>query len=668
MTKTSGVIIKELVEKLNYYTKLYDEGHPIVQDAEWDNLYFNLCHLEAETGIVLPNSPTQKISYEVVSELNKVKHSHPMLSLAKTRNLEELNSFAFGEDRICMLKMDGLTVSLHYVNGVLVSAETRGNGVVGQDITHNARVINNIPKYIPYPKATFNVNGLVENTLTIDGEIICDEDTFTKEFSDEYANPRNFAAGSIQLLDSKECAARGLSFIAWDVIEGLEQLENLNERLITAASFGFTCVPYDLFSAGQKITEEDLTVFRKCADNLNYPIDGLVLKINNCAKYIKAGSTEHHPNAAMAFKFEPDVYETWLENIEWTLGRTGVLTPIAVFHEVEMDGCGCTRASLHNISVMRETLHRAYQGQSLCVFKANDIIPQVLSAGYPESSADIEGIRLDNIPDVCPICGGPTYIEKKNDSEVLKCGNPDCCGQLLTKLDHYCSKKGLDIRGLSRATLEKLIDWGWVNEIADLYKLESHKEEWILKPGFGKVSVNNALTAIQMSRTPKLEKFICALGIPLVGTSLSKELAKHFKSYEELRDAAKSHYDFTHLDKVAYEKASALWNFDWANADLIAANILGYEQDETPTVQDMIGEKICITGTLQHFKNRDELTKVIEAHGGKVVSSVSSQTTWLINNNISSTSAKNKAAERLGIPIITEEEFINHYALSASRS
>lgn len=643
--------MKKLINELNDASyQYYNFGTSSLSDAEYDLKLNQLKQREKETGIIYSNSPTQKVGYPVLNNLKKVKIiNKPMLSLEKIYSNKEIQDFAGKEKIIGMIKCDGLSVRLIYQNGQLISANTRGTGFEGGDITEHIKHFLNVPLKISFI-----------NQLIVDGEAIIKNKDFEEiNQKQKFSNSRNAAAGSLNLLDMKEVSKRKLSFIAWDCINGIEE-NSFSKRIDFLNSLGFETIFYSTTATNEEILNK--------AKELDIPCDGVVWKIDNISNGEKRGKTEHHFLNAVAWKPAPDTYESYLINIEWSLGRTGVLTPIAIINEIEIEGVKINRCSLHNISVMKELLGKAYSGQRVEVYRANQVIPQVLSAGYPESSADIEGIRLDDIPNICPICGGPTYIEKKNDSEVLKCGNPDCCGQLLTKLDHYCSKKGLDIKGLSRATLEKLIDWGWVNEIADLYKLELHKEEWILKPGFGKVSVNNALTAIQMSRIPKLEKFICALGIPLVGTSLSKELAKHFKSYEELRDAAKNHYDFTHLDKVAYEKASALWNFDWANADLIAANILGYEQDEAPAAQDMIGEKICITGTLRSFRNRDELTKVIEAHGGKVVSSVSSQTTWLINNNISSISAKNKAAERLGIPIITEEEFINHYALSASLS
>lgn len=643
--------MRKLIDKLNYYTKLYDEGRPSVSDMEWDTLYFKLLHLEKKLGYAYPDSPTQKISYQVVSELPEVKHSHPMLSLGKTHEIEDVNKFYPNMEKIIMLKMDGLTCSLRYEDGKLVQAETRGDGVKGQSVIHCAKVVKNIPLTIPF-----------KQTITVDGEIICDTETFKKEFSDKYSNARNFAAGSIQLLDSKECAERGLSFIAWDWIDGEE--DNLSDKLDILSSLGFETVPYEVFTK-REFTDDKLQQYRTLANLRHYPIDGLVIKVNDCKIYADAGLTSHHPLAAIAYKYEDETYETCLIDIEWSLGKTGVLTPVAIFNEVEIDGAKVNRSTLHNVTIMKELLGRAYQGQSLQVCRANQVTPHIVSAGIPESSADIEGIRLDTIPTTCPVCGGETYIEKKNDTEVLKCGNPECSGQLLTKIDHYASKKGLDIKGLSRATLEKLINWGWVNEIADLYQLKDKKEEWVKKPGFGYASVNNVLQSIEESRKPKLSSFLCAIGIPLVGTTLSKQLTKElFNTYTDFREAVNDHYNFSHLDKVGEEKTAAILNFDYRFADRAASFILEWAPEDTVSAnQNLAGEKIAITGGLKHFKNRNELVKAIESHGGKVIGSVSKNTTWLINNSPNSSSSKNVTAQKLGIPIITEEEFINQFNL-----
>ena len=640
--------INSLINKLNYHTKLYDEGKPELSDFEWDLMYFKLQELERSTGIYLSNSPTQKIDYQVVNELKKAQHNHPMLSLNKTKSIDEMNAFIGNKEFITMLKMDGLTCSLGYKDGKLVSAETRGNGIEGEDILHNIMAVKNVPKRIS-----------VKGELTIDGEIICTYEDF-KEFENEYANPRNFAAGSIRLLDAKESSLRNLSFVAWDLIsEGENKLGTLNRTLNYLSDLNFTIVPHEV--SDRDFNENIIKRFKKVADYYGYPIDGLVVKYNNIAEYQACGRTDHHFKGGMAFKFTDEEYETWLNNIDWTMGRTGVLTPIACFEPVDTGDSIIEKASLHNISIMKQLLGTPYQGQNLTVFKANDIIPQVSSAGCEISKADIAGLEF-TIPTVCPICGGQTKVVCEVDTEVLMCTNEACSGKLINRLEHFCSKKGMDIKGLSKATLEKVVEWDWVKEPADLYNLNKRLQVWANKPGFGIKSVNNILNSIETSRTPKLESFICALGIPHVGKTLSKELVKYFNSYEEFRDAAQSGWDFTQIDGVAEEKASAIWNFDFAEADKVAAHMLGYEVEQaSETANNLEGESICITGRLTLFENRNKLVAEIEKRGGKVVSGVSRNTTWLINNDIKSTSSKNVAAQRLNIPIITEIEFCNLY-------
>ena len=644
-------LMQELIDYLNYHTKRYDEGKPDITDAQWDEKYFELQEMERATGIYLPNSPTQKIDYQVVNELKKVKHNHPMLSLAKTKSIDEMNTFIGNKEFIIMLKMDGLTCSLGYENGRLVRAETRGNGIEGEDILHNALVVKNIPKRLPQ-----------DIDLTIDGEIICTYDDFDK-FSNEYANPRNFAAGSIRLLSAKESTTRNLRFVAWDIIEEnyeIEKYNRLNKKLGFALSLGFDIVPFTIIekSFNETIVEE----FKEIAKKNNYPIDGLVVKYNKMEEFHACGRTDHHFKGGMAFKFKDEEYETWLKDIEWTMGRTGVLTPVAIFEPVDTGDSIIERASLHNISVMKDLLWRPYKGQSLMVCKMNDIIPQVVSAGREISPADFEGLEF-TIPTECPICGGRLEVVCEVDTEVLICTNDACEGKLVNRLDHFCGKKGLDIKGLSKATLSKLVDWGWVKEPADLFTVYCYKKQWYDKPGFGLKSVNNMLGAIDTVREKsKLENFICALGIPHVGKTLSHELIKYFKTYEEFRDAAKNKWDFTQIDGVAYEKASAIWNFDFTEADRVAEFIEEYEVDELAAADTTLdATTVVITGKLSLHKNRDELVKRITDHGGKVTGSVSKNTNILINNDVNSTSSKNVSAQRLGIPIMTEEEFVNLY-------
>ena len=638
--------MQELIDYLNYHTKLYDEGKPDITDAQWDEKYFELQKMERVTGIYLPNSPTQKITYQVVNDLKKAQHNHPMLSLAKTKSLEELNAFVKDKHYIIMGKMDGLTCSLTYRDGLLVSAETRGDGIEGENILHNALAVKSIPKKIPY-----------KDEITVDGEIICTFEDF-ETFKDQYSNPRNFAAGSIRLLDAKESSLRNLTFVAWDLISDLDGAIGLNHKLEFLGWQGFIVVP---FLTGVNVISETLIEDMKMLCGIErYPIDGLVVKYNKISEYEACGRTDHHFKGGIAFKFKDEEYETWLKDIEWTMGRTGVLTPVAIFEPVDTGDSIIERASLHNVSIMKDLLWRPYKGQSLMVCKMNDIIPQVVSAGREISPADFEGLEF-TIPTECPICGGRLEVVCEVDTEVLICTNDACEGKLVNRLDHFCGKKGLDIKGLSKATLGKLVDWGWVKEPADLYNLNKRLQVWANIPGFGIKSVNNILNAIDNSKKPKLESFICALGIPHVGKTLSAQLAKEFKTYEEFREAAIEKWDFAQLDGVAYEKASAIWNFDFTEADHVAEHMLGYEVTGGPSSNILEGESICITGRLIQHKNRDELVKRITDRGGKVVSGVSKNTTWLINNDVNSTSSKNVTAQKLGIPIITEEEFINQF-------
>lgn len=638
--------ISALVDKLNYYTKLYDEGKPEITDSEWDKMYFELQELERSTGIYLPNSPTQSIDYRVVNALQKVKHNHPMLSLNKTKSIDEMNAFIGNKEFITMLKMDGLTCSLGYKNGRLVSAETRGNGIEGEDILHNIMTVKNVPKRLPQ-----NID------LTVDGEVICAFEDF-KQFENEYANPRNFAAGSIRLLDAKESSMRNLRFVAWDIINDTDT-NTLSRKLTDLLELGFEVVPFNIMYT--TFNEEVIEWFKKAAEENSYPIDGLVVKYNKVPEYEACGRTDHHFKGGMAFKFADEEYETYLKDIEWTMGRTGVLTPVAIFEPVDTGDSIIERASLHNVSIMKDLLWRPYKGQSLMVCKMNDIIPQVVSAGREISSADFEGLEF-TIPTECPICGGRLEVVCEVDSEMLICTNDACEGKAINKLEHFCSKKGLDIKGLSKATLGKLIDWGWVYNFCDLYCLKQHRDEWINKPGFGEKSVDNILAAIENSRKPKLESFICALGIPHVGTTLSRELVKYFNTYKDFKIAAKNGWDFTQIDKVGYEKASAIWNFDFTQADLVEAFMYGYETSEPAAADTTLdATTVVITGKLSLHKNRDELVKRITDHGGKVTNSVSKNTNILINNDVNSTSSKNVSAQRLGIPIMTEEEFINLY-------
>jgi len=642
--------MKELVQKLNLATLQYDKGTPIMSDEEWDDLYFELIAMEISEGVVLPDSPTQVISYQVVNQLDKVEHNHKMLSLAKTKELSEVVAFMHRKDTVAMCKMDGLTCSLRYVDGKLVSAETRGNGFIGEGIFHNALVIPSIPKRIKYM-----------DELVVDGEVICTYDDF-EFFANEYKNPRNFAAGSIRLLDSKECAERRLKFVAWDVLKGMDEIDTLNLRLNTLSALGFTTVPRIVLS-GEEVSKAEILEnvtedIKQLAVKYSYPIDGVVFKFDDVKYGLSQGETSHHFRNALAYKFYDEMFGTQLLRIEWTMGRTGVLTPIAVFEAIDIDGSTVERASLHNVTVMRETLgENAHVGQKVEVYKANMIIPQI---GFAEKESHGETFEL---PTVCPICGGPVTERTDNDSTFLVCTNISCEGKLINKLDHFCGKKGLDIKGLSKMTLEKLINWGWVSNVADLYCLQDYTADWTKKPGFGVKSVEKILDAIDASRNCTLNSFICALGIPLIGSSASKELSKCFSSWEDFRDAVSGGFKFYNIDGFGLEMHNAIVNFDYELADSIVEKYIKVQEVEQKEVTStsLDGVTVVITGKLTQYKNRSALQADIESRGGKVVGSVSKNTNYLINNDNTSSSAKNVAAQKLGVPVLTEAEFIEKF-------
>ena len=653
--------ITHLVKCLNEYTKAYDEGNPLISDKEWDDLYFRLKELENKTGLVLSNSPTQTISYEVVNELEKKMHDHKMLSLDKTKSVEDVVRFSNNKEMLVMAKMDGLTCSLTYEDGELVAAETRGNGLVGENILHNVKTLPSVPKKIPYLQK-----------LTIDGEIICTYKDFEK-FSVGYANPRNFASGSIRLLDSKECAKRNLTFVAWDVItpfyDDNGEVNFLSEKLRNLKSMSFTIVPFIRTPPLTKIeyVEAFLNDIKWLAEECSYPIDGAVFKFNDCEYGKSLGETEHHFKNALAYKFYDDVFLTSLLDIEWTMGRTGTLTPVAIFTPVNIDGTEVNRASLHNISIMAKTLHgKPFYGQKLEVYKANMIIPQISNSGTVADAENPCCINYFTIPKFCPVCGELTEQKSECSCTILVCSNPNCPGKFINRLDHFCGKKGLDIKGISKATLEKLLDWGWVETYTDMFELTTHRSEWIKKPGFGVRSVDKILSAIEESRTCELHQFIAALGIPLIGTTAAKDLANHFKTWNDFISAVENKFKFYELPNFGAEMHLSISKFNYTEAKLMVEHYINFNaaieiQEETNT--NISGKTFVITGKLNRFKNRDEIKNKIEALGGKVTGSVSKNTDYLINNDLTSDSSKNKSAKSLNIPIITEENFLEIFEI-----
>ena len=629
--------IKELTGLLNKASDTYyNTGNTIMEDREFDTLVEELRNLEQETGFVMATSPTHKVGYEVKSELQKVAHNHPMLSLAKTKDWNEFIQYFCNKDVIGMLKMDGLTCSLRYINGELVSAETRGNGEIGEDILHNIKTVNTVPQNIPY-----------KDELIVDGEIICTYQDF-EPFSTEYKNPRNFASGSIRLLDSNECAKRPLTFVVWNVIKGFDDENSFLRKLVLIDELGFTVVPWT--SSFDWDAKEFLV---NKAKKLGYPIDGLVGRFDDIKYGESLGATSHHSNAAYAFKFGDETYETTLRGVEWNTTRTGIIAPVAIFDEVDLDGALTTRATLHNLSII-EQLELGI-GDTITVYRSNMVIPKI--------GDNLTRSNTLKIPTTCPCCGKPTEVKYTDNSKVLMCTNPDCAAKKLARFTHFVSRKCMNIDGLSERTLEALISHGFVNNYRDIYHLADHKAKLYKLDGMGKKYVDNLLESIENSRNVKLENFITALGIPNVGLSAAKTISNYFKgSFIEFNNAFWNRFDFTKLDDIGGTTAQSIDIYMSNNSEEVysLAQEMNFIVEETKSSGvDLSGKAFCITGSLEHYSNRDALVKAIEDNGGKYVSGVSKKTNYLINNDKTSTSGKNKKAIDLGIPIISEQDFIN---------
>ena len=629
--------IKELTGLLNKASdSYYNTGDTIMEDHEFDTLLEELCTLEKETGFVMATSPTHKVGYEVKSELQKVTHNHPMLSLAKTKNWNEFIQYFGNKDVIGMLKMDGLTCSLRYISGELVSAETRGNGEIGEDIFHNIKTVKTVPQKIPY-----------KDELIVDGEIICTYEDF-EPFSTEYKNPRNFASGSIRLLDSNECAKRPLTFVAWNVIKGFDNENSFLRKLVLIDELGFTVVPWT--SSFDWDAKEFLV---NKAKKLGYPIDGLVGRFDDIKYGEGLGATSHHSNAAYAFKFGDETYETVLRDVEWNTTRTGIIAPVAVFYEVDLDGALTTRATLHNLSII-EQLELGI-GDTITVYRSNMVIPKI--------DDNLTRSNTLKIPTVCPCCGHPTEVKYTDNSKVLMCTNPDCPAKKLARFTHFVSRKCMNIDGLSERTLELLISNNLIKNFRDIYHLKEHVGKLCALDGMGKKSVENLLNSIEKSRDVKLENFIAALGIPNIGLSAAKAISKKFNGshYDFILALSNDNYDFSQIDdfgEITNKSLHDWWHSKDPMVELLPMEV-NFIVEDTGSNANLDGKSFCITGSLTHYANRDALVKAIDDNGGKYVSSVSKKTDYLINNDKTSTSGKNKKAMDLNIPIISEEDFIN---------
>ena len=641
------------VRELNSASEAYyNTGQPIMSDYEFDQKLEELRQWEEETGIVLSNSPTHNVGATVLDNIKEVTHKTPMLSLEKCHSTEEIIKFANNHNLVASVKLDGLTVRLTYKDGNLVLAESRGNGVVGSDVTEHVKQFTNIPLHI-------NKKG----TYIIDGEALIKLDDFAEiNKNGEYKNSRNLAAGTLSSLDTSVVKDRKLSWYAWEVVEGAKESKSFTFSLIEAEELGLDVVPNANLGYSEMDIEEVIEYCFDKAKEYNLPQDGVVFKFDDVEYGKSLGNTSHHFRNGIAYKIFNDSVETKLVDIEWTMGKTGSLCPTAVFNPIEIEQTIVERASLHNISVMKQILGNPWIGQHVGVFKANLIIPQIR---WAEEDDEYTKNYID-IPRTCPICGQPTRIIKDNDSEVLYCTNEDCKGRLLGKLTHAVSKSSLNIDGLSESTIEKFINLGWLNSIKDIYHLSDHENEMKALEGFGKRSVEKLLTSIEKSRKTSLERFLYSLSIPLLGKSASMMIADSvdydFDVFIDEMTMKGAEY-FRYLPGVGDSLISSL-NTYWKNhySDMLQlANEFTFETQKSimsETTNELENKTFVITGSVKHYKNRDALKADIEAHGGKVVGSVSSKTDYLINNDIDSTSSKNQKAKSLNIPIISEDQFL----------
>lgn len=639
--------IKELVELLNYYrNEYYNNSQSEISDFEYDQLFDELSVLESETNFIMATSPTQTVGYEVKSELIKVRHNHPMLSLDKTKNVDDIIKFLNGKMGIVMAKMDGLTCSLRYINGELVSAETRGNGEIGEDILHCAKTIKNIP---------LKIECLDE--VIVDGEVIITYDDFEKingalPENERYKNPRNLASGSIRQLDSSIAAQRNMKFIAWKMVKGYKDNSFYN-RMLRLSTWGFDITPAAplpyIFQDSKEINNI-INIIKDWSNKKKYPIDGCVFGYDDVKYGESLGATEHHLRSQYAFKFYDELYDTKLKYIDWTLGKTSVLTPTAVFEPVEIDGTDVSKASLHNISILKSLGLTNYC--TVRVFKANMIIPQI-------DSCDNNGVGEIEIPDICPVCGGKTAIRKDNESEVLVCTNSDCSGKKLAQFTHFVSKNCMDIKNLSESTLEKLISLGYINSFKDIYHLSDHYNRLILIDGLGKKSVNNLLKSIESSRNVKLENFLAALSIPNIGLSASKTISNKFNNdINEVLDAYNQGYDWRQLEdfgETMEDNMNKFFNDNLDNIYSLAEEMHFVKNENNEVVDNSLNDmKFCITGSFS--QSRDELKKKLEAKGAKFVSSVSKNLDILFCGE--KAGSKSTKAQQLEIRIANEEELM----------
>ena len=639
--------MKELIPLLSEAAKAYyQESREIMSNFEYDRLYDELLKLEQETGTVFAGSPTQKVGYEVLSELPKERHERPMLSLNKTKSVDELREWLGGQTGLLSWKMDGLTVVLTYEDGVLAKAVTRGNGEIGEVITPNARTFINIPTTIPY-----------KGQLILRGEAVISYSDFEKlndsiaDVDAKYKNPRNLCSGSVRQLNSGITASRNVRFMAFALVraDGVDFKNSRKEQFLWLSRLGFETVEF------VEVTAETLSGavhgFAEKIEHYDIPSDGLVLLYDDIAYGQSLGRTAKFPRDSIAFKWADEIQETTLSYIEWSASRTGLINPVAVFEPVELEGTTVSRASVHNISIMEGLKLGA--GDRITVYKANMIIPQIAD--------DLTRSGVRDIPKICPVCGGKTEIRSLNDVKSLYCTNPECQAKKIKSFDLFVSRDALNIDGLSEMTLEKFIAAGFIHEFDDIFHLDRHRDAIVTMEGFGEKSYENLIEAAKTASHTTLPRLIFGLGIAGIGLANAKVICRHFDfDLDAMRKADAE--ELCAIDGIGGVLADAWVTYfkndknneilDHLLADLTFAN--GARSEE----QTLAGKTFVITGSVEHFANRKELQEKIESLGGKAAGSVSAKTSYLINNDVTSNSSKNKKARELGIPILSEEDFL----------
>ena len=639
--------MKELIGRLQEAAKAYyQENREIMSNLEYDRLYDELQKLEAETGVVLAGSPSLTVGYEAVDELPKEAHERPMLSLDKTKDKEALKNFIGSQKTLLSWKLDGLTIVLTYRGGELDKAVTRGNGVIGEVVTNNARVFVNLPLKVPY-----------QGELILRGEALITYSDFEEinrtipEAEARYKNPRNLCSGSVRQLDNRITAARKVRFYAFGLVkaDGVDFKNSREKQMEWLKGQGFETVPYHMVTA--KDVDREIAWFEQQIVHNDFPSDGLVALYDDIAYGDSLGSTSKFPRNSYAFKWADEIRQTRLLEIEWSPSRTGLINPIAVFEPVELEGTTVSRASVHNISILKELELGA--GDEISVYKANMIIPQI--------AENITRSGFKDLPECCPACGEKTRIQKDREVEVLCCPNPDCPAKAIKSFTLFVSRDALNIDGLSEATLEKWIGRGFLHDFADIFELGRYRKEIVSMEGFGEKSFENLMESIEKARHTTLPRLIYGLGVPNVGAANAKLLCRRF-GYDLQRIEMAKEEELCEIEGVGEVIAKAVTSYFSRpkNREILEhlKKHLLLEKPQEEAAQSLSGKTFVITGNVRHFENRSQLKAEIEKYGGKVTGSVSKKTDYLINNDKTSSSAKNQKAQELGVAVISEEDFL----------